>query len=178
MIIEKSGTSIMNKMIIILFLFIVLSLINFSNFAYSENTVDVELLSLADVNFIYHSNANVLQIKCVLLNTSSNDITVLTDHLNTDYIKDSNKYVIGMGSKTVEYQGYNIVESLYKFSPVTLKPKEGTFINHLIKRPSLRINKNTDFIVRYEIKENFGKRFNVWYGAVESGPIKPKKTKK
>jgi hypothetical protein len=75
---------------------------------------------------------------------------------------------------TARYQGYNIVESLYKFAPVTLKPKEATPVNHLVKRTLKDINENTDFIVRYEIREKFGKRFNVWYGAVESGPIKPR----
>ncbi len=59
-------------------------------------------------------------------------------------------------------------------APEPLKPKEATGVNHLIKRTFKDINKNTDFIVRYEIREKFGKRFNVWYGAVESGPIKPR----
>jgi hypothetical protein len=57
---------------------------------------------------------------------------------------------------------------------VTLKPKEGTFVNHLVKRP---FDANADLIVRYEIRENFGKRFNVWYGATESDPIKPRTIK-
>ena len=149
---------------------------NFSSFVYSENDVD-RGLSLADVNCIYHANDKFLQIKCILLNTGSNNITILTDHLNTDFLKDSNKYVIGMNNITVQYQGYNIVESLYKYAPVTLKPKEGTFVNHIVKRTSKRINKDTIFIVRYEIREEFGKRFNLWHGAVESGPIKPKKIK-
>jgi hypothetical protein len=163
----------MRKIIIIVFLFIGLSIMSFSNFVYSEEPVDSGL-SLANVHSIYHTNDKILQIKIVLLNTSSDNITVLTDHLNTQFLKDSNKYVIGVGSMTAKYQGYNIIESLYKFAPVTLKPKEGTFVNHLVKKTFKDINKNTDFIVKYEIREKFGKRFNVWYGAVESGPIKPK----
>ena len=111
------------------------------------------------------------------MNTSSDNITVLTDHLSTDFLKDSKKYVIVVDSMTEQYQGYNIVESIYKFAPVTLKPKEGTFINHIVKRTTKRINKDTIFIVRYEIREEFGKRFDLWHGAIESGPIKPKKIK-
>ncbi len=166
----------MRKIIIIVFLFIGLSIMSFSNFVYSEEPVDSGL-SLGNVISIYHTNDNILLIRIVLLNTSSDNITVLTDHLNTQFLKDSNKYVIGVGSMTAKYQGYNIIESLYKFAPVTLKPNEGTFVNHLVKETFQDINKNTDFIVKYEIREKFGKRFNVWYGAVESGPIKPKISK-
>jgi hypothetical protein len=57
---------------------------------------------------------------------------------------------------------------------VTLKPKEGTFVNHLVKKTFKDINISTEFKVKYEIREKFGKRFNVWSGAVESGLIKPR----
>ena len=159
-----------------MFLLLELSIMNFTSLVYSENAVN-NGLSIADVNCIYHANDKNLQIKCVLLNTSSDNITVLTDHLSTDFLKDSKKYVIWVDSMTEQYQGYNIVESIYKFAPVTLKPKEGTFINHIVKRTTKRINKDTIFIVRYEIREEFGKRFDLWHGAIESGPIKPKKIK-
>ncbi len=162
----------MRKTCIIVLLVLGLSIMNFSNFVYGEEPADSGL-SLANVYSTYRPNDKILQIRFLLLNTSSENITVLTDHLNTQYLKDSNKYVIGAGSMTAKYQGYNIVQSLYKFAPVTLKPKEATGVNHLIKRTFKDINKNTDFIVRYEIREKFGKRFNVWHGIVESGPIKP-----
>jgi hypothetical protein len=163
----------MRKIGIIMLLFIGLSLMNFSNLVYSEELVDSGL-SLANDQSVYSTRDKILQIKIVLLNTGSDSITVLTDRLDTEFLKDSNTYVISKGSMTAKYQGYNIIESLYKFAPVTLKPKEGTFVNHLVKKTFKDINKNTDFIVKYEIREKFGKRFNVWYGAVESGPIKPK----
>ena len=142
----------MKKVLIMVFLFIGLSIMNFSTLVYGEEPADSGL-SLANVQSIYHTNDKILQIRFLLLNTSSENITVLTDHLNTQYLKDSNKYVIGVGSMTAKYQGYNIVQSLYKFAPVALKPKEGTGVNHLIKRTFKDINKNTDFIVRYEIRE-------------------------
>jgi hypothetical protein len=163
----------MSKIIIILFLFIGFSIMDFSNYVYSEELVDSGL-SLAVVQSVYSTSDKTLQIKLVLLNTSNANITVLTDRLDTEFLKDSNTYVISKGSMTARYQGYNIVESLYKFAPVTLKPKEATHVNHLVKRTFKDINENTDFILRYEIRGKFGKRFNVWYGAVESGPIKPR----
>ncbi len=163
----------MRKTIIIVFLVIGLSITSFSDFVCSEEPI-ASGLSLSDAHILYHTNSKTLQIRIVLLNTGSDHITVLTDGLDTEFLKDSNTLVISKGSMTVKYPGYNIVESLYKFAPVTLKPKEGTFVNHLVKRTFKAINNNTDFMVKYEIREKFGKRFNVWYGAVESGPIKPR----
>jgi hypothetical protein len=163
----------MRKIIIIVFLVIGLSITSFSDFVCSEEPI-ASGLSLSNVHILYHTNSKTLQIKFVLLNTGSDNITVLTDRLDTEFLKDSNTYIISKGSMTAKYPGYNIIESLYKFAPVTLKPKEGTFVNHLVKRTFKAINNNTDFMVKYEIREKFGKRFNVWYGAVESGPIKPR----
>ncbi len=163
----------MRKTIIIVFLVIGLSITSFSDFVCSEEPI-ASGLSLSDAHILYHTNSKTLQIRIVLLNTGSDHITVLTDGLDTEFLKDSNTLVISKGSMTVKYPGYNIVESLYKFAPVTLKPKEGTFVNHLVKGP---FDANADLIVRYEIRENFGKRFNVWYGATESDPIKPRTIK-
>ena len=160
----------MRKTIIIVFLVIGLSITSFSDFVCSEEPI-ASGLSLSDVHILYHTNSKTLQIRIVLLNTGSDHITVLTDSLDTEFLKGSNTLVISKGSMTVKYPGYNIVESLYKFAPVTLKPKEGTFVNHIVKRP---FDANADLIVRYEIRDNFGKRFNVWYGATESDPIKPR----
>lgn len=163
----------MRKIGIIMLLFIGLSLMNFSNLVYSEELVDSGL-SLANVQSVYSTEDKILQIKIVLVNNGSNNITVLTDRLDTEFSKESNTYVISKGSMTAIYPGYNIIESLYKFAPVTLKPKEGTFVSHLVKNTFKKdINKNTGFMVKYEIREEFGKRFNVWYGTAESGPIKP-----
>ena len=163
-------TTNMTKIIVSMFLFIGLSITSFSDFVCSEEPIDSGL-SLSNVHILYHTNSKTLQIKFVLLNTSNANITVLTERLNTQFLKDSNKYIIGAGSMTARYQGYNIVESLYKFAPVTLKPKEATLVNHLVKSP---FDTNADLIVKYEIREKFGKRFKVWYGSAESGPIKPK----
>ena len=163
----------MRKTIIIVFLIIGLSITSFSDFVYSEEPI-ASGLSLSDANILYHTNSKTLQIRIVLLNTGSDHITVLTDGLDTEFLKDSNILVISKGSMTAIYPGYNIIESLYKFAPVRLKPKEGTFVNHIVKNTFKKdINKNTEFMVKYEIRKKFGKRFNVWYGAVESGPIKP-----
>ena len=163
----------MRKTCIIVLLVLGLSIMNFSNIVYSEEQVDSGL-SLADVKSVYSISDKILQIKIVLVNTGSDNITVLTGGLNTQYLKDSNEYVLGKGSMTAKYKGYTIIESLYKFAPVTLKPKEGTFVNHLVKKTFKDINISTEFKVKYEIREKFGKRFNVWSGAVESGLIKPR----
>ncbi len=163
----------MRETIIIVFLVIGLSITSLSDFVRCEEPI-ASGLSLSNAQILYHTNSKTLQIRIVLLNTGSDHITVLTDSLDTEFLKDSNTLVISKGSMTAKYPGYNIIESLYKFAPVTLKPKEGTFVNHLVKRP---FDANADLIVRYEIRDNFGKRFNVWYGTVDSGPIKPRTIK-
>ncbi|MFV1950369.1 MAG: hypothetical protein ACC630_00195, partial [Nitrospinota bacterium] len=76
------------------------------------------------------------------------------------------------------YKGYKIIQSLYNFAPVTLKPNEGTFINHNVKKNLNNIDEKTDLAVKYKISEKFGKRFNVWHGSIEASPIKLKIKKK
>ncbi len=151
-----------------------------SNPAYSEETINSGL-SIASVRAGYSSNDNTLRIIFLLLNTGKNNITVLTENLGIGLNrftpvtqKPKNEYLcqIDTGMK-MNYQGYDIIQSLYKFAPVTLRPNEGAHLNIRIKT-KFNIDKNTDIIIRYRITEEFGKRFNIWHGSVETGPIKPK----
>ncbi len=168
-------TTNMAKIIVHIFLFIGLSITSCSGLVFGEESVDGGL-SLSIVQILYHADSKNLQIKLVLMNTSNDNITVLTDRLDTELLKDSNKYIIGKGSMTAGFKGYNIVESLYKFDPVTLRPKEATLVNHLVKEPLIKspFNSDKDIMVMYEVTEKFGKRFKVWCGSAESGPIKPR----
>ena len=163
----------MRRTYVIAFFVIGLSASDFSNFAFCDEQVDSGL-SIANVYSTYRVKDKSLQIIFVLLNKSNDNITVLTDHLNTEYLKDSNTYVIGVGSMTVKYKGYSIIESLYNYAPVTLRPKEGTGVNHIMKTTFKDIDQSSEFKVKYEIREEFGKRFNVWSGSVESSLINPK----
>ena len=168
----------MTKIILCVFLFLGLSITSFKGLVFSEEHAD-NGLSISVVQILYHADSKNLQIKLVLMNTSNDNITVLTGLLDTELIKASNTYIIGKGGMIAKYKGYNIVESLYKFDPVTLRPKEATPVNHFVRAPLVKSPFDADkkIMVKYEIKEKFGKRFKVWYGAVESGPIKPRKVK-
>ena len=80
----------MRKTIIIVFLVVGLSITSFSNFVCCEEPIDSGL-SLSDVHILYLTSSKTLQIRIVLLNTGSDQITVLTDSLDTEFLKDSNK---------------------------------------------------------------------------------------
>ena len=163
------------KIIVHIFLFIWLSITSSSGLVFGEDSVDSGL-SCSIVQILYHADSKNLQIKLVLMNTSNDNITVLTGLLDTEFLKDSNKYIIGKGSMTARFKGYNIVESLYKFDPVTLRPKEATPVNHFVREPLVKspFDADKDIMVMYEVTEKFGKRFKVWSGSAESGPIKPR----
>jgi len=132
-------------------------------------------LSVDNVHIFYFAKDATFKVLFALLNTGNTDITVLVENLNTAFLDESDKHIceIGAGIKA-KYEDYSIIQSLYRFDPVTLRPKEGTAINHLVKRKPEDIDGEKALIVRYKINEDFGKRHNVWYGSTESTPIKLK----
>jgi hypothetical protein len=132
-------------------------------------------LSVDNVHIFYFAKDETLKVLFALLNTGNTDVTVLVENLNTAWLDESEKQIceIGAGIKS-KFKDYNIIQSLYRFDPVTLRPKEGTAINHMVKRKPEKIDPKTALIVRYKINEDFGKRHNVWYGATDSAPTKLK----
>ncbi len=144
-----------------------------SNYLYSEEIK--EGLSIENVHMFYFAKDEKLKVMFALLNTGNKEIIVLTESLNTGFLDDSGKNICEIGAGiTAKYKDYNIIQSLYRFDPVILKPKEATIINHLVKRKLVDNDEEADLIVRYKTKENFGKRHKVWYGSIESTPTKPK----
>ncbi len=144
-----------------------------SNFVYGEGIKDG--LSIENVHIFYFVKEERLKVMFALLNKGNKEIIVLTENLNTGFLDDSGKHICEIGAGiTAKYKDYKIIQSLYRFDPVTLKPKEATVINHHVKRKLVDIDEETGLIVRYKTKENFGKRHKVWYGSIESTPIKPK----
>ena len=132
-------------------------------------------LAIDNVHIFYFTEDERLNVNFVLINTGNREITVLTENLNTAFLDKSDKPIceIGAGIKAT-YKDYRMIQSLYRFDPVTLRPKEATVINHHVRRKPKNIHGTTDLIVRYKIEEDFGKRHNVWYGSIESTPIKVK----
>jgi hypothetical protein len=147
--------------------------------SFSSNSVSGEEikhgLSVDNVHIFYFAKDETLKVLFALLNTGNKDITVLVENLNTAFSDESDKHIceIGAGIKA-QYKDYRIIQSLYRFDPVTLRPKEGTVINHKVKRGPKDIDPKTALIVRYKINEDFGKRHNLWYGSIESAPTKLK----
>jgi len=144
----------------------------------SNSVIGAEIkhgLSVENVHIFYFAKDETFKVLFVLLNTGNTEITVLAENLNTTFSDESDKHIceIGAGIK-IKYKDYRVIQSLYRFDPVTLRPKEGTNINHIIKWKHKDIDGITDLIVRYKIEEDFGKRHNVWYGTIESTPTKLK----
>ncbi len=147
--------------------------------SFSSSTVSGEEnkygLSVDNIHIFYFAKDQTLKVLFALLNTGNTDITVLAENLNTAFFDESDKHIceIGAGIKA-KYKDYRIIQSLYRFDPVTLRPKEGIAINHMVKRKPEDIDPKTALIVRYKINEDFGKRHDVWYGFIESAPTKLK----
>ena len=132
-------------------------------------------LTVDNVRIFYFTKDQTLKVLFALINTGNTDKTVLVENLNTAFSKESGKHIceIGAGIES-KYKDYRIIQSLYRFDPVTLRPKEGVAINHMVKRRVEDIDAEASLIVRYKISENFGKRHNVWYGHTDSAPTKLK----
>ena len=132
-------------------------------------------LTVDNVHIFYFVKDQTLKVLFALLNTGNTDKTVLVENLNTALSEESGKYIceIGAGIES-KYKDYEIIQSLYRFDPVTLRPKEGVAVNHMVKRRVEDMDAEASLIVRYKISENFGKRHNVWYGHTDSTPTKLK----
>ena len=128
-------------------------------------------LSVDNVHILYLAKDQTLKVLFALLNTGDTDKTVLVENLNTTFLEESDKHIceISVGIRST-YRDYRIIQSLYRFDPVTLRPKEGVAVNHVVKRRVEDIDPTTALIVRYRINDDFGKRHNVWCGSTDSNP--------
>ena len=181
----------------------------FGNRVSADDAVD-RRLSIAGVRLLYFRDEHRLHASFVLLNASDSNITVLSKGFSVGLSRftpipkpNEEEEAEGRSESTVasneakdrehpcvfecqaaifmKYQGHDILQSLYTFAPVTLKPGEGVSIllNHKIMHDSdsdvdlFNIDKDTDVIIRYTVSEKFGKRFNTWYGSISTDPIKP-----
>ena len=185
------------------------TVILFGNRVSADDAID-RRLSIANVRLLYFSDEHRLHASFVLLNASDSNITVLSKGFSVGLSRftpipkaNEKEEAKGRSESTVasneakdrkhpcvfecqaaifmKYQGHDILQSLYTFAPVTLKPGEGVSIllNHKIMHDSdsdvdlFNIDKDTDVIIRYTVSEKFGKRFNTWYGSISTDPIKP-----
>lgn len=167
MLTRKTGKSILLCMVF-------WSILNLSSDSDSSEEIK-HGLSVDNVHLFYFAKDQTLKVIFALLNKGNTEKTVLVENLNTAFLEESNMHVceIGAGIKS-KYEDYTIIQSLYRFDPVTLRPKEGVAINHIVKRRAEDIDPSTTLIVRYKINDEFGKRHNVWYGSIDSTPTKLK----
>ena len=110
-----------------------------------------------------------------VVNTSDHEVTVLTRNLNEGIGgRPNEKLVLSMGySGSAQYGEHPLIPSLYDFSPVTLRPNEAAFIKKEINYGLDALQKRSDLplIFQYSIAPEWGKRFGVWSGSVQTAPF-------
>ena len=81
-------------------------------------------LSVENVHIFYFAEDQTMKVLFALLNTGNTEITVLAENLNTAFFDESDKHIceIGAGIKA-KYKNYRIIQSLYRFDPVTLSSR-------------------------------------------------------
>jgi hypothetical protein len=122
-----------------------------------------------------------------LINNSDQEVTVLTKSLQVliepHQSPDSNgkRSFDQLGLKfgitgQVTYDGHLLIPSLCDFSPVTLRPNEAAYFSHEVKEVGnglALLEKRSDLplVVKYSVSPEWGKRFAVWSGSVETLPF-------
>jgi hypothetical protein len=92
-------------------------------------------LSVENVYIFYSNKDETLKVLSALLNIANTDITILAENLSTAFLHESDKHVCEIGAGIgIKYKDYRIIQSLYRFDPITLRPTESANINHLANR--------------------------------------------
>ncbi len=128
------------------------------------------------------------QVVFMILNSGQTDATIVTENLDRGLYgidKDSNslRCTISFREPLKYKEKYTVIPSIYKCSPVTLKPGEAVAINYYEDRPKAKsINykpildkeelQAANVIITYEIPTSWGKRLDLWQGQIHSAPVK------
>jgi hypothetical protein len=133
----------------------------------------------ADAGFFTLGNPR-LHIRLELLNTSNHDITVLTKgdtgyylNMSSDKVKFNFWFWLDSG---VKWNGHQIVQSLTKYAPVTIKPNEVTFIFMEVEKNDPHkalqgLTKDSPIVITYIVSPELGTRFGCWSGQIETKPF-------
>jgi len=112
-----------------------------------------------------------LIVRVHLANTGEKNITVLTTGLNCIRSKEGDVFEVTFGyQSSVTYEGRPVIPSLTTFSPVTLRPGEMAVISNVSSKFE-RLPESGKLLVTYEIAQEWGKRFNIWFGKVSCAPM-------
>ena len=127
----------------------------------------------AEAQLLLETNDTRVFLTVHLLNSSDHEIVVLTRGLNAGFVATGKQmsFTFGFGNPSITHEGHKIVPSLYDFSPVTLQPNEEAFFSKEMGGVK-QVAPDSHFVVRYEITSEWGKRFTVWCGSVQSKPIR------
>jgi hypothetical protein len=128
------------------------------------------------------------QVVFTIINSGQTDATIVTENLDRGLYgidKDSNSLRCTLSFREpLKYkEKYTVIPSIYKCSPVTLRPGEVAQINYYEDRSKAKsINykpildkedlQAANVIITYEIPTSWGKRLDLWQGQIRSAPVK------
>lgn len=146
-------------------------LVCLASVAFSQSNTN-ELQIKAKASLLADTNSPRIFLTIYLVNTNAHELTVLTKNLNWATSGESGDKLVfeaGYGG-AVKYEGHPIIPSLYDFAPVTLRPNEQALIRQEITNGLDALGKRTGtpLVVRYRVAPEWGKRFAVWNGSVET----------
>lgn len=123
----------------------------------------------ARARLIDNKGEKQLVIHAVLINEGSNNVTVLTKELGPSISRDSKGLVVGFDfTGRQKLNGRVIIPSLHPNEPVTLRPSEATMLFARVSSESFvdPLKDGEKIRVGYFVTDEWGERFEIWYGYV------------
>jgi hypothetical protein len=129
----------------------------------AEESLKIE----ASAGVIIKQDSSTLMGQIVLINKSTEDITVLTTPDTKSLARDAKgltAQIIFQDSSPI--LGHEIVPSIQQHSPVTLHPNEATGFYFTIDTSSVEFKNGEKIRIRYSIREKIAERYNLWSEAI------------
>jgi hypothetical protein len=132
-------------------------------------TIQSELLNIPVTDEAGHAKT-LRQLVVLLINSGTQPVTVLTDHLDQGGNEDNGALTITVGlNAKADKDGHLIVPSLSKLAPVTLQPGEAASIS--TESIDLSDFKSGKLNIAYEVSDFWGKRLSIWSGSAKSETV-------
>jgi hypothetical protein len=125
----------------------------------AEGRLEIE----ASAFVIIKQDTSKLRGQIVLINKSTEDITVLTTPDTTSLARDAKGLAVQVISQSSSPMfGHDIVPSIQQYDPVTLHPNEATGFYFAIDASSIEFKNGEKIRIQYVILEKLAERYNLW----------------
>jgi hypothetical protein len=147
-------------------------------------------LSIEPVYALYkqRDTGDFFHIVLAIVNSGKEEVTVVTEHLDCGFLgidKDTNslRCVLSFDAEIKYKNEHLIVPSIYKYSPVTLKPGEVAMVNYYqdyskilnAKGMSEQNLEADNVLITYKVSPFWANRFGLWHGELRSSPMEFRK---